>query len=89
MADPLDLSNLHEVINAPFPAATKQTAGVINGVKTDVMSIGFADKILVTVSQKGKLAHWVRALAKIHTHTCHTLISLSAPCTTRKSEPWN
>ncbi|KAJ9301339.1 hypothetical protein DTO271G3_1474 [Paecilomyces variotii] len=59
MADPFDLSNLHEVINAPFPATTKQTAGVINGVKTDVMSIGFADKILVTVSQKGKLAHWL------------------------------
>ncbi|GAD91504.1 hypothetical protein AOR_1_208114 [Paecilomyces variotii No. 5] len=59
MTDPFDLNNFHEVINAPFPAATKQAAGVINGVKIDVMTISFADKILVTISQKGRLAHWL------------------------------
>lgn len=45
--------------NLPFPAATKQVAGMVNGVKTDVMVMKFADKIMVTVSQEGRLAHWV------------------------------
>lgn len=59
MAETLDLNSLSEVLNLPFPAQTKQVAGKINGVLTDVLSIGFSDKILVTVSQEGRLAHWV------------------------------
>lgn len=43
----------------PFPAPTKQVAGMINGVKTDVMVMNFSDKIMVTISQEGRLAHWV------------------------------
>ncbi|EEA26922.1 hypothetical protein TMatcc_004796 [Talaromyces marneffei ATCC 18224] len=59
MAETLDLNSLSEVLNLPFPAQTKQVAGKINGVLTDVLSIGFSDKILVTVSQEGRLAHWL------------------------------
>jgi proteasome assembly chaperone 3 len=55
-----DTVNPHDLINLPFPAATKQAAGVVNGILTDVMSINFSDKILVTISQRGKLVHWVR-----------------------------
>lgn len=59
MSDPFDLSQLQAPLNAPFPAATKQVAGVVNGIKTDVLTVEFADKILLTISQSGRLAHWV------------------------------
>jgi proteasome assembly chaperone 3 len=36
---------------------------VVNGIKTDVTCIQFSDKILVTVSQNGRLGHWVRSSA--------------------------
>lgn len=62
MSDPFDLSQLQGPLNVPFPAATKQVAGVVNGVKTDVLSVEFADKILLTISQRGRLAHWVCVL---------------------------
>lgn len=46
--------------HTPFPATTKQAAGLVNGVQTAVSSIYFADKILLTVSQGGRLSQWVR-----------------------------
>ncbi|KAJ5376436.1 hypothetical protein N7509_013322 [Penicillium cosmopolitanum] len=46
-------------LNLPFPAATKQAAGLVDGVKTDVMVMSFSDKIMVTISQQGRLAHWL------------------------------
>merc|ERR1712098_291820 len=45
--------------NLPFPAPSKQAAGEINGTKTDVSSISFSDKIMITVTQNGRLAQWV------------------------------
>lgn len=48
------------VESTPFPAATKQAAGLVNGVQTDVSSVYFADKILITISQGGRLSQWVR-----------------------------
>ena len=50
-----------DVVEAPFPAKTRQAAGLIKGVLTDVMSVEFADKILVTLTQEGRLAQWVSA----------------------------
>ncbi len=47
-------------VTIPFPAPTKQIAGEVNGVKTDVMHMSFADKILITVTQNGRLSQWVR-----------------------------
>ncbi|EXJ62505.1 hypothetical protein A1O7_02943 [Cladophialophora yegresii CBS 114405] len=46
-------------VTIPFPAPTKQVAGEINGVKTDVMYMSFADKIMITVTQNGRLGQWV------------------------------
>ena len=46
-------------VKNPFPAPTQQVAGEINGVKTDVMYMSFADKIMITISQNGKLGQWV------------------------------
>lgn len=47
---------------ARFPAATKQAVGLVNGTQTDVTSVYFADKILITISQGGRLSQWVTAL---------------------------
>jgi proteasome assembly chaperone 3 len=44
----------------PFPTASKQAAGLINGAATNVSSIYFADKIMITISQGGRLSQWVR-----------------------------
>jgi proteasome assembly chaperone 3 len=44
-----------------FPATTKHAASLVNGTETDVSSVYFADKILVTISQGGRLSQWVRS----------------------------
>ena len=46
-------------MQTPYPAKTKQAAGLVNGVPTDVMFMSFADKIMVTITQEGRLAQWV------------------------------
>ncbi|KAI9683207.1 MAG: hypothetical protein M1829_005998 [Trizodia sp. TS-e1964] len=46
--------------HASFPAHTKQAAREIKGLVTDVMSISFADKIIVIISQGGKLSQWIQ-----------------------------
>lgn len=54
-------ANMDETqVTIPFPATTKQTAGEVDGVKTDIMSISFADKIMITITQNGRLSQWVR-----------------------------
>ncbi|EFQ97282.1 hypothetical protein MGYG_00323 [Nannizzia gypsea CBS 118893] len=45
--------------NAPYPASTKQAAGVVGGQQTDVMVVSFQDRILVTITQNGRLAQWL------------------------------
>ncbi|KPI41597.1 uncharacterized protein AB675_9377 [Cyphellophora attinorum] len=45
--------------SVPFAAPTRQAAANIDGIKTDVMSISFADKIMITITQNGRLAQWV------------------------------
>lgn len=46
---------------ANYPAITKQAAAVVDGILTEVTSMIFADKIMVTVTQNGRLAQWVKA----------------------------
>ena len=41
---------------------TRKAAGVVDGIPTEVTSILFADKILVTIAQEGRLAQWVKCL---------------------------
>jgi len=43
----------------PYPAQTKQASSQINGVATEVMSISFSDRIMISISQEGRLAQWV------------------------------
>lgn len=47
-------------LELPYPAQTRQAAGLIDGVQTDVLLVSFADKVVVTITQNGRLAQWVR-----------------------------
>jgi proteasome assembly chaperone 3 len=48
-----------DVRPVPFPASTKTSSGIVKDILTTVTCTSFSDKILLTVSQAGKLAHWV------------------------------
>lgn len=49
-----------------FPAPAQQTIGHVDGVETQATSTFFSDKIMVTLSQEGRLSQWIQ-------------VSLSAP----------
>lgn len=57
-----DLSFDGGVADSRFPAPSKQAAGLVNGTQTDVSSVYFSDKILITISQGGRLSQWVYLL---------------------------
>jgi len=43
---------------APYPISTKTATSTISTVHTTATVLGFADKILVTIIQSGRLAQW-------------------------------
>lgn len=45
----------------PYPAPTKSTTTVVCSIPTEITVISFSDKLFLTVSQHGRLAHWVRS----------------------------
>lgn len=42
-----------------FPARTREISGLVNNVPTEVTRTDFSDKIIVTISQRGRLSQWV------------------------------
>ncbi|KAL1896563.1 hypothetical protein Sste5346_004597 [Sporothrix stenoceras] len=48
------------VHGAPYPAKTRTATGAVNNVPTEVEVSYFRDKILVLVSQSGRLAQWIQ-----------------------------
>lgn len=46
-------------IPSTYPAIIKQTAGIVDGTPTDITSTQFSDKIMITITQGGRLAQWV------------------------------
>ncbi|KAF2640729.1 hypothetical protein P280DRAFT_498575 [Massarina eburnea CBS 473.64] len=52
-------ANEYDVTPTPFPAGTRTASALINNIETTASTTSFADKILVTVTQNGRLAHWV------------------------------
>jgi hypothetical protein len=62
----------------PYPAQTKQASTQINGVVIDVMSIFFSDRIMVSISQEGRLAQWVTKSLSFETNRL-TLMNHSGP----------
>ena len=59
------------VVTVPYPAQTKQAAAEIKGIKTDVMLLSFLDKIMITITQEGRLAQWVRFFTIFQTTSTH------------------
>lgn len=59
VSDMQGLGISENVTKSPFPAATKQASGTVNGTSTAVSSMYFSDKILITISQAGRLSQWV------------------------------
>ncbi|KAI0397322.1 hypothetical protein F5Y17DRAFT_455236 [Xylariaceae sp. FL0594] len=49
-----------QVIDEPFPAASKQATGNVDGVLTEASSLFFADRILLTLCQEGRLSQWIQ-----------------------------
>jgi len=49
----------NDVREEPFPASSKQITGTVNGIQTEISRVDFSDKIVITVSQAGRLAQWV------------------------------
>ena len=47
-------------LSPSYPAITKQVASTIDGIDTDVTSTAFSDKIMITITQGGRLAQWVQ-----------------------------
>lgn len=53
------MMELEETREEPYPAPSKQASGLVNGIATEVCSLNFADKIMLTISQDGRLSQWV------------------------------
>jgi len=48
------------IMEVPYPIITKQAAGLVDGTHTEVCTTYFSDKIMITITQNGSLAQWVR-----------------------------
>lgn len=48
-----------DVQPSAFPASSKSSSGLAASKLTTVSTISFTDRLLVTISQSGRLAHWV------------------------------
>ncbi|PNP44297.1 hypothetical protein TGAMA5MH_03903 [Trichoderma gamsii] len=49
-----------DIRQEPFPARSRSASGLVNGVATEVTLLEFSDKIMITVSQEGRLAQWIQ-----------------------------
>ncbi|KAI0872874.1 hypothetical protein GGS24DRAFT_415428 [Hypoxylon argillaceum] len=49
-----------QVIDEPFPAECKRATGQIDGISTEATVLLFADRILVTLCQEGRLSQWIQ-----------------------------
>ncbi|KAI2608864.1 uncharacterized protein GGS25DRAFT_293809 [Hypoxylon fragiforme] len=54
----MDVSS--QVVEQPFPAQSKSTIGPIDDIPTEASVLYFSDKILVTLSQEGRLSQWIQ-----------------------------
>lgn len=51
--------SLDGIQETPFPTHSKTVAGLVGGAETDISTLAFSDKILITISQGGRLSQWV------------------------------
>lgn len=57
----------------PYPAQTRTATTPIKNIPTTATCSSFADKIVVTVSQNGRLGHWVRLHSPLTFRDLHAL----------------
>ncbi|GAO16495.1 uncharacterized protein UV8b_06983 [Ustilaginoidea virens] len=43
-----------------FPAPSRQAVGIVAGVRTEATALSFSDKLMVTVTQEGRLSQWIQ-----------------------------
>ena len=48
-----------KAVPEPYPARTKSATVTIENAETVLTSISLADKLLLTISQSGRLSHWI------------------------------
>ena len=60
MPPPSPPQNEPQMPEPEYPAATKTATGTISGIPTIVTHTSFSDKIMITISQEGRLSQWVR-----------------------------
>ncbi|KAH6892342.1 hypothetical protein B0T10DRAFT_559931 [Thelonectria olida] len=53
----MDITKIRE---ERFPAPTREASGLVNGIATEITSTNFTDKILLTISQEGRLSQWIQ-----------------------------
>jgi hypothetical protein len=52
-------SDTETCTDMPYPAQTKHAATRIDGILTEVLAIFFSDRIMISITQEGRLAQWV------------------------------
>ncbi|OAF63208.2 hypothetical protein VC83_00374 [Pseudogymnoascus destructans] len=52
--------SLDGIQETSFPTHSKTAAGLVGGAETDISSLAFSDKILITISQGGRLSQWIQ-----------------------------
>ncbi|KAF3921533.1 hypothetical protein AA313_de0201721 [Arthrobotrys entomopaga] len=71
MSSAINASTIQEIMNAstvpgaplqpystPYPIFTRNESKDINSISTTATVLGFADKIIITISQSGRLSQW-------------------------------
>lgn len=68
-----------QAIPAPYPAPTKTITSTISSIPTTIIRILFADKILLTISQNGRLNQWIHVPLSTSSSTLSADTTLSGP----------
>ena len=54
-----------EAREEPFPARSRQATGKVDSLQTEITRLDFSDKIMITISQGGRLSQWVSRQGKL------------------------
>ncbi|TGO74932.1 hypothetical protein BELL_0246g00010 [Botrytis elliptica] len=60
LTTPPNFPSISEILPSPFPARSKTASAKVNGIDTNVSCLYFADKILITITQGGRLGQWMQ-----------------------------
>ncbi|THV55159.1 hypothetical protein BGAL_0013g00440 [Botrytis galanthina] len=60
LTTPPNFPPISEILPSPFPARSQTASAKVNGIDTNVTCLYFADKILITITQGGRLGQWIQ-----------------------------